>query len=361
MGLFRDDAGRTEKPTPQRLAEARDKGQVALSHELVMGGSLLVGTLLLEQLGPALLAGMQATLARGLRVAEARPRLEGGDVPAATGALLEPVLPLAVPAGALLLAALLAGAVFAYGQVGVHVAKEGLALRPERLDPIAGLQRIFSARALARTGLSAAKLAVLAAVPAVLLWQELPRLVALFAGDDVALMVAFAADLALRTMFWIAVPVCVLALADVLWQRHSHTKTLMMTKQEVEDERRRSEGDPLVKRRIRTAALKLARQRMLEAVPKADVVLTNPTHYAVALAYDRAVQAAPKVVAKGADELAGKIRAIARAHGVPLLQDPPLTRALFRAVEVGTEIPERFYQAVAAILGHVYRLQGKAV
>lgn len=361
MALFRDDQGKTEKPTPGRLAEARQKGQVALSRELVMAGSLVVGVLALEHLGPWLVNALQGLLVSGLSVADARVRLDRGDVPAAIGALLEPFAAIALPFGILLLIGLTSAALFGYGQVGMQISREALALRPERLNPVQGLARLFSLAAVARTGLSAAKLAVLCTVPGIILWSETPQLVALFSADDVSAMIAFAAELALRTMFWIAVPVLVLSLIDVAWQRHEHVQRLMMTKQEVDDERKRAEGDPIVKRRLRAAALKLARQRMLDAVPKADVVVTNPTHVSVALAYDRRIHAAPRVVAKGTDALALKIRELAREHGVPLMQDPPLARALFRAVEVGTEIPERFYQAVATILGHVYRLKGRTV
>ncbi len=361
MALFRDDAGRTEQPTPQRLSDARDKGQVALSNELIMGGSLLASTLLLERLGPELIGAFKDMLSRGLRVADASARLENGELPAAIGALLEPVFAIAVPFGALVLAGLLVSAVLGYGQIGVRVAKDAVGFKPERLNPLTGLKRIFSMAAITRTVLSAGKLVVLIAVPTILLSIEMPRLFSLFHAGDMPAMVAFAAELALRAMFWIAVSVCALALIDVAWQRREHVQNLMMTKQDVDDERKRAEGDPLMKRRIRTAALKLARQRMLESIPEADVIVTNPTHYSVALAYDRVMHGAPRVVAKGVDDMAMKIRRIAREHGVPLMQDPPLARALYRAVDVGTEIPERFYQAVAAILGHVYRLQGKAV
>ncbi|MEZ5967252.1 MAG: flagellar type III secretion system protein FlhB [Planctomycetota bacterium] len=359
MPLFRDDQGRTEKPTPTRLNEARQKGQVALSRELIMGGALVVGVLALEYLGPWLIASLQSALVAGLSVQDARVRLGRGDVPAAIGALVEPVLVVAPPFAILLLIGVVGAALFGYGQIGVHISREAIGFRPERLNPAQGLARLFNPAALTRTGLSAAKLLVLGAVPALILWSELPTLVAMFAADDTLAMVAFAAQLALRTMFWIAVPVLVLSLLDVLWQRREHIQNLMMTKQEVEDERKRAEGDPLIKRRIRTAALKLARQRMLEAVPKADVVVTNPTHFSVALAYDRLVHSAPRVVAKGTDALALKIRELAKENDVPLMADPPLARALFRACDVGTEIPERFYQAVATILGHVYRLKGK--
>jgi flagellar biosynthetic protein FlhB len=359
MALFRDDQGKTEKPTPGRIAEARQKGQVALSRELIMAGSLVLAVIALEQLGPWLLSSLQAAMVKGLTVADARARLDGGEVPAVVGTLLEAAAVVAAPFATLLVIGVAAAALFAYGQIGVQISREALALRPERLNPVQGLARLFSLAAVARTGLSAAKLLVLGTVPAILIGSELPRLLALFSADDVTPMVAFAAELALRTMFWIAVPVLVLSLVDVLWQRHQHTVGLMMTKQEVDDERKRAEGDPIVKRRLRAAALKLARQRMLDSVPKADVVVTNPTHYSVALAYDRLVHAAPRVVAKGTDALALKIRELAKEHDVPLMQDPPLARALFSACDAGTEIPERFYQAVATILGHVYRLQGR--
>lgn len=361
MGLFRDDQGKTEKPTPTRLADARQKGQVALSRELIMGGSLVLGVLAIEYLGPWLIGSLQGLMVSGLTVADARARLDGGDIPAAIGALIEPVAAVALPFGTLLLIGIAVAALFGYGQVGVQISHEALALKPERLNPIQGFARIFSLSALTRAGLSAAKLVVLCTVPAIVLGSEIPHLITMFAASDVTTMVAYSADLALRTMFWIAVPVLLLSFIDVVWQRAEHTKNLMMSKQEIDDERKRAEGDPIVKRRLRTAALKLARQRMLDAVPKADVIVTNPTHFSVALAYDRVLHPAPRVVAKGTDELALKIRELAKEHGVPLMQDPPLARALFRAVEVGTEIPERFYQAVATILGHVYRLKGKTV
>jgi flagellar biosynthetic protein FlhB len=133
----------------------------------------------------------------------------------------------------------------------------------------------------------------------------------------------------------------------------------MMTRQEVQDERKRAEGDPAIKMRQRSARIELLRSRMMTAVPKADVVVINPTHFSVALRYDRKRDSAPVVVAKGVDEVALQIRTLAKEHGVPLMEDPPLARALFRAVKVGQSIPEKFYQAVAAVLGHVYRLQGR--
>jgi flagellar biosynthetic protein FlhB len=358
MGLFRDDQGKTEKPTPTRLADARQKGQVAMSREFVMGGSLVLGVLAIEHLGPWLIASLQGMMVSGLSVADARPRLERGDIPAAIGALLEPVAAVALPFGTLLLIGVAVAALFGYGQVGVKISSEALALKPERLNPIQGFARIFSLSALTRASLSAAKLVVLCAVPAIVLGSEVPRLITMFAASDVTTMVAYAAELALRTMFWIAVPVLALSLIDVVWQRREHIKNLMMTKQEIDDERKRAEGDPIVKRRVRAAALKLARQRMLDSVPKADVIVTNPTHYSVALRYGSG-SPAPVVVAKGVDSLAIKIREAAADAGVMIVPDPPLARTLYAGVEVGREIPEDLFHAVAQLLAYVYRVAGQ--
>jgi flagellar biosynthetic protein FlhB len=167
------------------------------------------------------------------------------------------------------------------------------------------------------------------------------------------------ADLAISVLLWVAAVVTALAAADFFWQRFSFEKRNMMSRQEVEDERKRSEGDPAIKMRQRRARNELLRSRMMADVPKADVVVTNPTHFSVALRYDRKRDAAPVVVAKGMDEIALQIRELAREHGVPLMEDPPLARALFRAVKVGQTVPERFYQAVATVLGHVYRLKNR--
>ncbi len=167
------------------------------------------------------------------------------------------------------------------------------------------------------------------------------------------------ADLAFTVFFWIAVIVLALSIAEMAWQRFDFQQRMKMTKQDVEDERKRADGDPLMKRRQRTSRLEFMRQRMMEAVPKADVIITNPSHYSIAIRYDRKKNSAPEVVAKGVDHIALRIREIAREHSVPLMEDPPLARALYRAVKIGTEIPQKFYKAVAVVLGHVFRLQGK--
>lgn len=358
MALFRDDAGKTEKATPQRLDEAQRKGQVPLSREMIMGGTLLAVALALQFGGGWLLDVLRAAMGRGLRVDTAIARLNDGETGGFIAEIQAVVVLIAPPILGLMALVVVAAAVFGYGQIGVKLATKAFGLKFERLNPVQGLQRIFSTAALARTGLSFLKLAALGAVPAVILWRERATFTMLYDAPDLAVAASVVLAIILRVVLWIAAIVLLIAAVDVLWQRYDHQKKLMMSKQEVDDERKRSEGDPMIKNRLRAAARKLARQRMMDAVPVADVVITNPTHFAVALAYDRQRHPAPRVVAKGMDHLAQKIRELARHSGVPVMQDPPLARALYRACDVGTEIPERFYQAVAVVLSHVYRLRG---
>jgi flagellar biosynthetic protein FlhB len=209
-----------------------------------------------------------------------------------------------------------------------------------------------------RTAFAAVKLAIIVGVLWFVLgdrWAPLLRL----HEQPFAAAAAEIGSLALSLMLWVGASVTAIALVDMFWQRFDFEKRNMMTRQEVEDERRRSEGDPTMKMRQRRARNDLLRHRMMAAVPKADVVITNPTHYSVALRYDRTRDHAPTVVAKGVDEVALNIREVARQNGVTLMEDPPLARALFRAVKIGQAVPEKFYRAVAAVLSHVYRLKGR--
>lgn len=360
MALFQDDAGRTEKPTPGRLSEARDRGQVALSRELTMGASLLLAILVLEQVGPWFTGSLADALRLGLQVERAPRWLDGGGIGGVLGTLRQFAGTVAPSFLFLAGISVLGIAVAGYAQIGLRWSPAALSWKPERLNPATNLQRLFSLDSVMRTAASAVKLALLALVLWLVLEDRWPLLATLHSYDDLQTSIGIVVETAFALFFWIALAVFLLAFVDVAWQRFSFTKNLMMTKQEVEDERKRTDGDPLIKSRQRTARLELMRQRMMEAVPKADVVITNPTHFAIALAYDRARHSAPEVVAKGADDVAARIREIAQAHGVPLMSDPPLARTLFRAVKVGQQIPERFYQAVATVLGHVWRLRQRS-
>lgn len=356
MALFRDDEGKTEKPTPDRLNQARDRGQTPISREFTMAGSLLVAVLVLEYLGWWLMDAFEELLRWGMDVNPVRHYLEGGEVSGIVRELDHAMAILASPYIVLAVLFVVATMLFGYCQIGIKIARQALVFRPEKLNPVANLGRIFRFSQVFKTIFSAAKLAVLIGVLWVVVYHRLDDLARLY-EMEFQQCVRVILDLAMSVFFWIAVVVLVISIGDILWQRHDHTKGLMMTKQEVEDERKRTDGDPFIKNRLRRARMKLMQQRMMEAVPKADVVITNPTHYSVALKYERGQQAAPEVVAKGVDDMALRIREIAKENNVPLMEDPPLARALHRAVDVGEQIPAKFYQAVATVLSHVYRMK----
>lgn len=357
MALFRDDQGKTEQPTPGRLAEVRKRGDTHLSRELVTAGSLLVAAVALQWSGGWIVDSLSTALRHGLDVDLRNHALADGTVGGAAREILGLLALVGAPLFVLMALLVLSVLLFGYAQIGLRWSGEAVALKLERLDPVANLKRLCNMQAVVRTVFAAVKLAVLGLVLWLVLRHRWPDLLVL-ADQDPAVAAGVVADLALSVLLWVAAIVLVLAAADVFWQRYDFQQRNMMSRQEVEDERRRSEGDPLMRGRLRQARAELLRHRMMAAVPRADVVITNPTHFAVALRYDRRRNAAPELVAKGADDMARRIRELARDHHVPLLEDPPLARALYRAVRVGQEIPARFYEAVAAVLGHVYRLKG---
>lgn len=357
MALFRDDQGKTEQATPQKLSEARDKGQAPISREFTMAGSLLVAVVVLENLGYWLIDAFESLLRSGMALRH-RP-LDGGE----TGEVMEHfgnVLATVAPPFLFLLTVFVAAtALFGYGQIGLKFAKKALGFKPERLNPVNNAKKLFSFSSIVRTALSALKLVVLGSVLYLVLRSKWGVLAMMHDIDDLAVSLRLIVDMAFTVFFWIAFVVLVMSIADIAWQRYDYKENLKMAKHEVEDEQKRSEGDPLIKSRLKSARTELMKQRMMDAMPHADVVITNPTHYSVAIRYQRGHNSAPEVIAKGVDELALKIREVAREHEVPLMEDPPLARALFRSVKVGQEIPEKFYRAVAAVLSHVYRISGK--
>jgi flagellar biosynthetic protein FlhB len=262
----------------------------------------------------------------------------------ATGVILMPVL-LASSIGAL------AGG---FGQVGLLISGEAVRPQLSRISPLAGFKRLFSLNALMELLRGVAKIVVLG----VLLWFTLRGQTDVVLGlgtSGVEELLPVLGALSLQLMRNVLVILALLAVADFSYQRWKHTRDLRMTHQEVKEEYRQTEGDPLLRSRIRSLQREMATKRMMAEVPTADVVITNPTHYAVALRYRRGEDVAPRVVAKGADHLAQRIKAVAREHNVMLREDKLLARALYRAVDVGRFVPEELYRAVAEILAYVYR------
>ena len=354
MAEEQDQSQKTEEPTAKRLQEARKKGDVATSREVQNWFMLFAGTLVLVILGP----GMAEDLASILRQYLAAPhayRIELEALRAMLGQTMGSVAAvLFLPALILLIAAAGAGLV----QHGFLLAPERLKLDPKKLSPIAGAKRMFSLRSIAEFIKGLLKITIVGVIAGLLMWPvflQLPSVPGMTILDSLGMIHIFAS----RMLAGVVAVLAVIAGFDFMYQRFEHTKKLRMTKQEVKDEYKQTEGDPHVKARLRAIRLERARQRMMQAVPEADVVITNPTHYAVALKYDAEEMPAPKLIAKGVDDVAERIRAKAEEHDVPIVENAPLARALYAGVDLDQDIPQEHYQAVAEIIAYVMRLQGR--
>ncbi len=349
-----DDIGeRTEEPTPKRLEEARNEGNIPRSMELSGAVMLLAGTLVVATaLVPALhrfrelMRSVLAddTLGTPISTADARAVIEF----------------VAIAAGRIALPGLLIIALVAFlgqfFQVGWLFSPKVVLPKLSKLNPLNGAKQIVGAQNVFKAGLSIVKLLVVAAITVLTAYQyRLDILLLAYLAPFAALGKAglMLLDLALRL---IAV-LLVIGILDYLFQRWKHKQDLRMTKQQVKDEMKQTEGDPHVKRRRARMAQEIAMQRVNSTVPKADVIVTNPEHISIAIKYDADRMNAPVVIAKGADFLALRIRQIALMHEIPIVERPPLARALYRQVEVGQEIPPDFYHAVAEILAYVYQLK----
>jgi flagellar biosynthetic protein FlhB len=346
-----DDSQKTEDPTGRKLQEAREQGQVPKSQEVNNLLMILALTISVVVFGGA--------MARDI-VNMALPFIESPDmVPTDIGhlttmgwKLLGMIL---LAGGAPLAIALFAAFGAGYLQFGLILSAEQLSPSLEKISPLKGLKRIFSMRSFSDFLKGLLKLAVVGAIVYVAITPSVGELHKLI-GMEVVQLLGVITSLLRRLLFTVFAAMLVIALMDVLYQRYEHIKGLRMSRQEIKDEMRESEGDPMIKGRLRQLRMERARKRMMAEVPKADVVVTNPTHYAVALKYD-AQMASPKVVAKGVDKVAQKIREIAAENDVPVVENPPLARGLYAAVDIDQEITPEFYKAVAEVIGYIYRMK----
>ncbi len=345
------DLEKTEQPSARRIEQARAEGQVPHSRELQGFLVLLTGTLVLMLLGEWMAERVARLIAEVLTFSEARA-FDVGEVLALLVLVVRETLIVLAPLFVFLLIAALAGPV---GMGSFIFVPKLLALKLERLDPIAGLKRIFSLNGLIEAGKSIVKVLLVGAVAWMVLNREYEVVLQLIRLPLEHARSEFIDALAWSAL-WLVLAFGLIAAADVPYQLWSYYKNLRMTREELKQEYKETEGDPQIKGRIRAVQREMARRRMMAAVPKAKVVVTNPTHFAVALDYDAAKMAAPVVVAKGRGELALKIREIAAEANVPRVEAPPLARALYVHVEVGEAIPPGLYTAVAEVLAYVYQL-----
>ncbi len=345
---------RTEAPTPRRIADARAEGQVAYSRELNAAAALLVGVLLLRGPGGRVLQDISnLMLSSAASLALGRP-----DAQWMRTALLPGMLPLAIDLGMVVFGLLLTGVAASVLQTGLLWAGKRPWVDFSRLDPLAGLRRLVSAQGLAEFIKAVLKLTIIGWVAYGFLRSRATALLDLGRMDLRPALVQWA-GLAYTLALRVGGVYLMLALADYGYQRWQFTRSLRMSREEIKEEFKRTEGDPFLRGRIRQQQRRLARQRMMARVPEADVVITNPTHLAIAMRYDPEGMAAPTVLAKGAHKIAERIVSLANEHGIPVLQNIPLARALYRTVEVDQEIPPELYLVVAEVLAYVYGLQGE--
>ncbi len=342
---------KTEDPTQKRLDDALERGDVAKSQEVSTWFVLAGATLMLLTFATPMASGLKATLGGLISNAHNIPT-DGQSLIHLSGRIgKEVIAAIAIP---VLLVALFAVA----GNVIQHRlvwSTQSLTPKLSKISPLAGVKRLFSKVALVNFAKGVAKIAILGTVMTMLLWPERTRLENLVTLD-VAAILPLTAVFALKMLGFVVIIMAFIAGADYFFQYRQWFEKQKMSLQEIKEEFKQTDGDPQIKARIRRIRESKMRRRMMAAVPEASVVVMNPTHYAVALRYERGDNA-PLCVAKGLDNIALKIRQVAEAHGVPVVENPPLARALHATVEVDQEIPAEHYRAVAEVIGYVMRLR----
>jgi flagellar biosynthetic protein FlhB len=351
MAEEREDTDRSEDPTHKRLEEAYQRGDVVKSQEVNTWFVIAGATLVLIAFSGSMSTGLRTTL-HGLIANAHALRVDGpGLIHLASRLGAEVIAAIAIP---FLLLALAAAA----GNMIQHRfvwSVEGLKPKLSKISPLGGLKRLFSKHALVNFAKGLAKLALLGGVMTALLWPQRHRLEALV-GTDPGALLPFIQSLSLELLGAVVAVLAIIATADYLFQYRQWFERQKMSVRELKEEFKQTEGDPMIKGKIKQIRQARMRKRMMAAVPTASVVITNPTHYAVALRYERGMNA-PVCVAKGVDAIARKIREVALAHAVPIVENPPLARALHGTVELDREIPPEHYKAVAEIIGYVMRLR----
>lgn len=347
-----DAQEKTESATPKRLEEARRKGQIPRSRDLSAAAVTMSAAAALYMMGDQISGKLYVFMQRSLTLSREQALDPTQMVPMLASATVDGLKICAPLLAIIALAAVLAP--LALG--GWAFSSEALMPQFNRLNPLAGFKRIFAMRSVVELLKTLAKFGIVGLVAVIVLWNDASTLLAL-GQEPLDQAIGHTIRLSGQALIAITAGLLIIAGIDVPYQLYSHAKQLKMSRQEIREEHKESEGSPEVKGRIRQMQQQLARQRMMQDVPKADVIVTNPTHFAVALRYDEKRMRAPIVVAKGVDLVAARIREIAAEHSVPIFEAPPLARVLYRNVDIGGEIPSTVYQAVAQVLTYVFQLR----
>lgn len=347
-----DDSQKTEEPTPKKLEEANKKGEVAQSQEVKTWFMLAAGTAMVAGAGSVIVTGVRDPLVGYLgRIHEINTE-QVGALKILNTLIFDIFLILLIPFSIFVVASLVGSRIQHSGVFTFEKLKPSLS----KLNPIQGAKKFVSSKILVDLGKTLAKLAALSLILFIVVYPERSRL------DTVMLLppieiVGLAHIMAVKVMVGVMILMTIIAAIDYSYQKYQYIKKLRMTKQEVKDERKQSDGDPKVKSRLRQIRFERHAQRMMAAVPRADVVITNPTHYAIAIEYKHGTMDVPVLIAKGVDDVAMRIRAVAEEHGIPLVENPPLARALYATVELDEEIPPDHYKAVAGVITYIMKLK----
>lgn len=356
MAADSDMQEKTEEATPQRREDFRKQGQVAQTRELSSALALFGVALLIWLMGRIILE-QSFEIYNYLYRSQWLETVKSGDIMPAIIYAFKKIFLITLPAYVILFALGVSSTVM---QIGFLFSEEAMQPKFNKINPVEGFKRLFSLKSLVEGIKAIFKFSLVASVIYFVLrgeYQVLPKLM-FFQPIEIF---AYIGTLIFKSMLAIGGLMVVLALVDYLFQRFDLEKQMRMTKQEVKEEVKSREGDPLIKARIRKIQKEMSNRRMMEDVPKADVIITNPTHLAIALKYDPAKYAAPVILAKGADHMAAKIRELARDHEIPIVENKPLARTIFKTLDVGQVIPRELFEAVAEVLAYVFKLKRKKV
>lgn len=349
-----DDAQKTEDPTPKKLEDARKRGQIPLSRELNNWLMLLAGTLVITAFAKPVMTHLMGVMRVFIARAHDIPSAPGGIAVALHEAFMGTLTAIALP----LLFLFVIAFIGPFIQIGPLFSTQAIEINWAKISPIAGMKRLFSLRSIVEFVKGIAKLCVIGIIGVIILYPYFDRFEHLIGMPYVQVMDELIV-LIIRLMIGVLVAFAIIAGLDVLYQRFEHYKKMRMTKQEVKDEYKQLEGDPHVKARLRGLRAEKARQRMMQNVPRADVVITNPTHYSIALRYRPEESPVPVCVAKGINEVALRIRELAKEHDILIYENKPLARSLYDLVDIDEAIPEEQYKAVAEVISYVYKVKGR--
>jgi flagellar biosynthetic protein FlhB len=347
---------KTEQATPRKRSEARKKGQVGKSREIPSVAVLLTGLSTLYLFGAYMYHHIKSLMQDTFSMIAA-PNHILSEFLAFGNIVIERFIIMVLP---LMIAVFVTAILSNVLQIGWLVSWESVTPKLSKISPMKGVQRLFSKQTLMELFKSLAKLALVGVIAYVTVKGEADRLLSL-ADMEVQAILLYVLKVAFKVFIRVSMAMILVAALDYWFQKWQYEQQLKMTRQEVKEEYKRTEGDPLVKSRIKRIQYEIAKRRMMQEVPKADVVVTNPVHLAVALRYESSEMSAPRVLAKGAGDVAERIKTLAREHDIPIVENRELAKNLYKMVEIGNEIPSILYRAAAEVLAYVYQLKGRKV